>query len=129
MVNIIFTIIGLALAVFLLFTCLNNFKTLKTAKKIVLINVAISLLSILIGIVLDIIAGYSLTIIYLISYLMSLSAILAHGAYVIFWNFAIEKRDISPLEYELLSLKELYDNGSITEQEYNEKKLLVLDKF
>lgn len=60
---------------------------------------------------------------------MSLSAILAHGAYVIFWNFAIEKRDISPLEYELLSLKELYDNGSITEQEYNEKKLLVLDKF
>lgn len=128
-VNIIFTIIGLSLAVFLLVTCLNNFKTLKTAKKIILVNVAISLLSILIGIVLDIIAGYSLTVMFFISYLMSFSSILAHGAYVIFWNFAIEKRDISPLEYELLSLKELYENGSITEQVYNEKKAIILDKF
>ena len=127
-VNIIFSIIGLSLAVFLLVTCLNSFKTLKTAKKIVLVNVAISLLSVLTGIVLDIIAGYSLTVMFLISYLMSLSTILAHGAYVIFWNFAIEKRDISPLEYELQSLKELYDNGAITKQEYNEKKALVLEK-
>jgi len=60
---------------------------------------------------------------------MTASSLLSHAAYIIFWNFAIDKRTTSPLEYELLSLKELYESGSISEQEYNEKKAVVLNKF
>lgn len=129
MVNIFFNMIGIAFAVFLLITCLNNFKTLKIAKRIVLINFAISFSSIIIGIVLDVLAGYSFSVMYLTSYMISFSAILAQAAYIIFWLYAVEKRDVSPLESQLLILKQQYDNGILTEEKYIEKKSEILQNL
>lgn len=129
LINIIFSIAGLIFAVILLCTCLNNFKTLGLAKKIVIINAGLSVVSIVFGLVLDLIFGAAFSIIFISSLLMTLSSLISHAAYIVFWLYAIDKRNTSPLEYDLLSLKELYENGTITEQEYNEKKALVLSKF
>ena len=129
LLNIVFSIVALVFTVILLCTCLNNFKTLKIAKKIVIINAGLSVVSILFGLILDFIFGAVFHIMFFASLLMTASSLLSHAAYIIFWNFAIDKRTTSPLEYELLSLKELYENGSISEQEYNEKKAVVLNKF
>ena len=129
LVNIVFGIVSLVFAVVLLCQCLNNFKALKTAKKIVIINVGLSVVSILFGLILDFIFGYVFNIMFFASFLMTASSLLSHAAYIILWNYAIEKRNTSPLEYELLSLKKLYENGSISEQEYNEKRTNVLNKF
>lgn len=128
-INILFGIVSLIFSIIFLCTCLNNFKTLHIAKKLTIINAGLSLLSIFIGLILDFIFGAVFHIMFFASFIMTLSSLLSHAAYIVFWNFAVDKRKTSPLEYELLSLKELYETGKITEQEYNEKKLAVLNKF
>lgn len=127
--NIVFNIIGLGFAIFLLITCFNNFRTLKTAKKIILINAGVSVFSILLGIVLDIITGYSISFLFISSYLISLTAVLSHIAYIIFWLYAVDKRNISPLENDLIAIKQQFENGIITEEQYNQKKTEILNKL
>lgn len=129
LMNIIFSIAGLIFAVIMLCTCLNNFKTLSLAKKIVIINAGLSIVSIVFGLILDFIFGYAFSKMFFSSLLLTLSSLLSHVAYIIFWNLAVDKRNTSPLEYELLTLKELYDNDSITEQEYTEQKAQILSRF
>lgn len=125
-VYILFTMIGIAFSVFLLITCLNGFKTLKMAKRIVLINAAVSFLSIIIETILDALAGYSFSAMYLI---VSLSAMLAQASYIVFWLYAVEKRDVSPLESQFLVLKQQYEKGILTEEKYIEKKSEILKKL
>ncbi len=129
--NILFSVVGLCFAVFLLTTCLNNFKTLKTAKKIVIFNAVVSIFPFLLGIILNLAKGYSynLSLLFIFSSLVSLSPILSHFAYIIFWNFAVEKRNVSPLEYDLVSLKQRYEKGEITEEEYNNKRADILNSL
>lgn len=53
---------------------------------------------------------------------------LAETGNTLFFKKAIETIE-TPLEDNLVSLKQLYDSGAITEEEYNEKKTEILNKL
>lgn len=86
-------------------------------------------MSILVNFLVSLVNGYWAYGIYLSSHLISLTSLLSMIAYIIFWNFAIDKRNVSVFEYDLIELKKQFDNGNITEAEYNEKKTKLLEKF
>ncbi len=129
LINILLGIIGLAFAIFFFITSLSNFKQLKIAKKIVLINAAISIFSMLFGFILDLVTGYSITIIYGLSFLISISSLLSHMAYIVFWLYAVDMRNMPPLEYDLITLKKKFENGEITEADYNLAKERILNEL
>ena len=127
--NFVFDVVALVFSIILMITCLNNFKTLKIAKKIIIINAGLSIFSFLIGIIIDLVAGYRINVLTAISFIIFLISLLSHISYIIFWNFAVEKRNVSPLENDLIKLKEKYNNGVITEEEYNQRKTEILNKL
>lgn len=129
LVNILFSLVGLAFAIFFLITSLSKFKQQKIAKKIVIINAAISIFSILLGFILDLITGYGITLIYGLSFLISISSLFSHMAYITFWLYAVEQHHMPPLEYNLITLKKKFENGEITEADYNLAKERILNEL
>ena len=129
LVNILFSLVGLAFAIFFLITSLSKFKQQKIAKKIVIINAAISIFSILLGFILDLITGYGITLIYGLSFLISISSLFSHMAYITFWLYAVEQHPKPPLEYNLITLKKNFENGEITEAYYNLAKERILNEL
>lgn len=127
--SVLFGIISLGISVFLVIDCFSDFKRLNISKKLVIIGAGVSCFSIILNFVLSVLKGYGLYGFYIISYLISLSGIFSMLAYIIFWNFAIDKRNTSSLEDNLVSLKQRYENGDITEQEFNERKAEILNKL
>jgi len=128
-VSFLFSLVGLGISVFLIIDCFSNFKRLNISKKLVIISAGVSCLSILVNFLVSLVNGYWAYGIYLSSHLISLTSLLSMIAYIIFWNFAIDKRNVSVFEYDLIELKKQFDNGNITEAEYNEKKTKLLEKF
>lgn len=127
--NVIFGLVGLSIAIFLLVDCLSKFKRLKASKKLVIVNAAISMTSIIIGTIIDLSFGLTFTILSVVGILMSLSSVFSLSAYIIFWNFAIDRLKASPIEFDLIQLKKMYENGIISEDVYTQKRTELLEKF
>lgn len=127
--NILFGFIGLGITIFLFVDCLSKFKRLHISKKLVIINAATSVFSFIVGIITDLIFSGSFTIVSVVAILMNLCMVFSLSAYIIFWNLAIDKRNTSPMEMNLKELKELYENGKITSDEYSRKKAELLNTF
>ena len=125
----ILKVIGLGISVFLIVDCFTNFKYLKTSKKLVIIGAFISIVPALTDIIFSAFANGSFNILILLSCLMNLAGILSCLAYIIFWNFAVEKRNVSPLEKDLISIKQQFENGIITEEQYIQKKADILNQL
>lgn len=125
----ILKVIGLGISVFLLVDCFTNFKYLKTSKKLVIIGAFISFIPALTDIIFSAFTNGSFTILNVLSCLMNLIGILSCLAYIIFWNFAVEKRNVSPLEKDLISIKQQFENGVITEEQYNQKRTEILNQL
>lgn len=125
----ILKVIGLGISVFLIVDCFTNFKYLKTSKKLVIIGSFISIVPALTDIIFSAFANGSFNILILLSCLINLTGILSCLAYIIFWNFAVEKRNISPLEKDLISIKQQFENGIITEEQYIQKKADILNQL
>ncbi len=127
--SVLFGVVNLGISVFLVIDCFSDFKRLHISKKLVIISAGVSCFSILLNFVLSVLKGYGFYGFYIASYLISLSGIFSMLAYIIFWNFAIDKKNTSSLENNLVSLKQLYDSGEITEQDYNQKKTEILNNL
>lgn len=125
----ILKVIGIGISVFLLVDCFTNFKYLKTSKKLVIISAFVSLVPALTDIIFSAFTNGSFTILNVLSCLMNLTGILSCLAYIIFWNFAVEKRNVSPLEKDLITIKQQFENGVITEEQYNQKKTEILNSL
>ena len=125
----ILKVIGIGISVFLLVDCFTNFKYLKTSKKLVIINAFVSWVPALTDIIFSAFTNGSFTILNVLSCLMNLTGILSCLAYIIFWNFAVEKRNVSPLEKDLITIKQQFENGVITEEQYNQKKTEILNSL
>ena len=125
----ILKVIGIGISVFLLVDCFTNFKYLKTSKKLVIISAFVSLVPALTDIIFSAFTNGSFTILNVLSCLMNLTGILYCLAYIIFWNFAVEKRNVSPLEKDLITIKQQFENGVITEEQYNQKKTEILNSL
>ena len=125
----ILKVIGIGISVFLLVDCFTNFKYLKTSKKLVIISAIVSLVPALTDIIFSAFTNGSFTILNVLSCLMNLTGILYCLAYIIFWNFAVEKRNVSPLEKDLITIKQQFENGVITEEQYNQKKTEILNSL
>lgn len=125
----ILKVIGLGISVFLIVDCFTNFKYLKTSKKLVIIGAFISIVPALTDIIFSAFANGSFNILILLSCLINLTGILSCLAYIIFWNFAVEKRNVSPLEKDLISIKQQFENGIITEEQYIQKKADILNQL
>lgn len=127
--NLLFGTVGLGISIFLLVDCLLKFKRLNVSKKLVVVNAIISLSSMLIGIVVDLLFGYRFALLSIVGIAMSLSVVFSLIAYIIFWVFAIDKANTSPIEISLIELKKMYESGKITVEDYNIKRAELLDKF
>lgn len=125
----ILKVIGIGILVFLLVDCFTNFKYLKTSKKLVIISAFVSSVPALTDIIFSAFTNGSFTILNVLSCLMNLTGILSCLAYIIFWNFAVEKRNVSPLEKDLITIKQQFENGVITEEQYNQKKTEILNSL
>lgn len=127
--NLLFGTIGLAICIFLLVDCLSKFKRLRISKKLVIVNAAVSITSMLVSIIIDLIFGYNFGFLAVVGIAMNLCSVFSLSAYIIFWNLAIDRLNITPTELNLIELKKMFDNGSITLEEYNLKKTELLEKF
>lgn len=129
-ISLLFQLISLGISVFLIYDCFNNFKSLKISKKLVIISAIISILSTFGNTLSSLIFGITIFSVFtVITLLTNLTSLLSYFAYIIFWKFAVDKRNISPLEYDLLSLKQSYEKGEITEEQYTIKRAEILNSL
>lgn len=127
-------IVALIVSVFLAIDAFTGFKRLGISKKLVILNAVVVLVFTVMAVIRFVnLPGYYweyisvLTgIMYCVQVFVSVILMLA---YVIFWNFCIDKKKMSLLENDLVYLRQQFDMGEITEQEYLKKKEEVLSKL
>ena len=127
-------IVALIVAVFLAIDAFTGFKRIKTSKKFVVLDAVVWLvfaLAILIRSIgfLEYYLTYNNVIAFIVDCVQTVSGVFLMLAYIIFWNFCIDKKKTSTLENDLVYLRQQFDMGEITEQEYLKKKEEVLSKL
>lgn len=124
-VSCIFSVVSLAFTVFYIVDCCSKFKYLKISQKLITIQLIFNVFYI----TTNIFTAKAITAIITVSWLLNITYLISLFTYYIFWKYGVSAASAESTENALYDIKKQFDDGIITEQEYNQKKTEILNKL
>lgn len=118
-ISLLSYVVNIGIAIYYTYDCFSKFKHLKISQIISIIKMFGSIVPVITSIILVSSVG-------LLTFLLNLTGLLCSFVYYVFWKYGVTVSSDKLAENALYEIKEKFDNGIISEEEYNQKKAEIL---